>query len=104
LAFGPWLILVHQRIDVHNGNFITKFGSSGKEPGQFRDSEHLALDKEGDLYVSDRENNRIQEFSTNSRGHNTTIHVYQGVTEKEIDDTIFKANLWNKRIAKNWLV
>jgi hypothetical protein len=28
---------------------------------------------------------------TNSRGYNTTIHVYQGVTEKEIDDTIFKA-------------
>jgi hypothetical protein len=43
-------------------------------------------------------------IETNSRGHNTTIHVYQGVTEKEIDDTIFKANLWNKRIAKNWLV
>jgi hypothetical protein len=30
-------------------------------------------------------------IETNSRGHNTSIHVYQGVTEKEIDDTIFKA-------------
>jgi hypothetical protein len=28
---------------------------------------------------------------TNSRGYNTSIHVYQGVTEKEIDDIIFKA-------------
>ena len=28
-------------------------------------------------------------IETNSRAHNTSIHVYQGVTEKEIDDTIF---------------
>lgn len=27
----------------------------------------------------------------NSRGYNTSIHFYQGVSEKEIDDTIFKA-------------
>ncbi|CAN5501331.1 hypothetical protein BH18THE1_BH18THE1_09200 [soil metagenome] len=47
------------------GNFITKFGSYGKEPGQFRDPEHLALDNEGDVYVSDRENNDIQVFSPN---------------------------------------
>jgi hypothetical protein len=30
-------------------------------------------------------------IETNSRGYNTSIHVYQGVTKKEIDDTIFKA-------------
>jgi hypothetical protein len=30
-------------------------------------------------------------IETNSRGYNTSIHVYQGVNEKEIDDTIFKA-------------
>jgi hypothetical protein len=30
-------------------------------------------------------------IETDSRGYNTSIHVYQGVTEKEIDDTIFKA-------------
>jgi hypothetical protein len=30
-------------------------------------------------------------IETNSRGYNTSIHVYQGVSEKEIDDTIFKA-------------
>jgi hypothetical protein len=30
-------------------------------------------------------------FVINSRGYNTSIHIYQGVTEKEIDDTIFKA-------------
>lgn len=46
-----------------NGNYITKFGSKGTEPGQFRDPEHLALDNEGNVYVSDRKNNDIQVFS-----------------------------------------
>jgi hypothetical protein len=30
-------------------------------------------------------------IETNSRGYNTSIRVYQGVNEKEIDDTILKA-------------
>ena len=30
-------------------------------------------------------------IETNSRGHNTTVHVYQGVTLDEIDDTANKA-------------
>ena len=47
------------------GHFITKFGSYGKEPGQFRDPEHLALDNEGNVYVSDRKNDDIQIFSPN---------------------------------------
>ena len=45
------------------GNFITKFGSDGTEPGEFRDPEHLAIDNEGNVYVSDRKNNDIQVFS-----------------------------------------
>lgn len=46
-----------------NGSFITKFGSYGTEPGQFRDPEHLAIDNNGNVYVSDRKNNNIQVFS-----------------------------------------
>lgn len=47
----------------NNGDFITKFGSYGTELGQFRDPEHLALDNNGNVYVSDRKNNDIQVFS-----------------------------------------
>jgi tripartite motif-containing protein 71 len=48
----------------NNGNFITKFGSTGRGPGQFQDPEHLAVDQEGNVYVSDRKNNDIQVFSS----------------------------------------
>jgi len=30
-------------------------------------------------------------IETNSRGHNTTVHVYEGVALQEIDDTVEKA-------------
>lgn len=45
------------------GNFITKFGSVGNGPGQFRDPEHLAVDNDGNVYVSDRKNDEIEKFS-----------------------------------------
>jgi DNA-binding beta-propeller fold protein YncE len=45
-----------------NGNFITKWGSYGEDDGQFRVPEHLALDSEGRVYVSDRKNENIQVF------------------------------------------
>jgi tripartite motif-containing protein 71 len=44
------------------GNFITKWGSYGEDDGQFRVPEHLAVDSEGHVYVSDRKNENIQVF------------------------------------------
>jgi len=45
--------------------------------------------------LSDIKNNFESKCSikieTNSKGHNTTIHFYQGVTIQEIDDTVEKA-------------
>jgi tripartite motif-containing protein 71 len=40
------------------GKFITKWG----DKGEFMDPEHLAIDSEGNVYVSDRVNNNIQVF------------------------------------------
>ena len=42
-------------------------------------------------------------IETNSRGHNTTVHVYESVTFQKIDDTIEKAiyaqtNIQNKLV------
>jgi DNA-binding beta-propeller fold protein YncE len=50
-----------QKFDT-NGNFITKWGSYGTDDGQFIDPEHLAVDSEGFVYVSDRARNDIQVF------------------------------------------
>jgi DNA-binding beta-propeller fold protein YncE len=40
----------------------TKFGSSSLGDGQFTDPEHLAIDLDGNEYVTDRKNNNIQVF------------------------------------------
>lgn len=47
----------------NEGNFVAKWGNVfGKEDGQFQDPEHLAVDSEGNVYVSDRKRDDIQKF------------------------------------------
>jgi len=46
------------------GNFITKWGDGfGKEDCQFQDPEHLVVDSEGNVYISDRKRDDIQKFA-----------------------------------------
>ena len=48
----------------NEGKFITKFGGTfGKEDGMFQDPEHLAVDSEGNVYISDRKRDDIQKFA-----------------------------------------
>lgn len=47
-----------------NGTFITKFGFLGKRDGQFTDTEYLALDSDGNIYVSDGKGNTITVFKS----------------------------------------
>lgn len=47
----------------NNGNFLTKLDFNGSGVGQFEDPEHLALDTDGDVYVSDRKNDKILVYS-----------------------------------------
>jgi len=44
------------------GKFITSWGGKGKEPGKFEVAHGLAIDAKGLLWVTDRENQRIQIF------------------------------------------
>ncbi len=44
------------------GEFLSEFGGFGSQPGRFRVPSYLALGADGLIYVSDRENNRIQSF------------------------------------------
>ncbi|GBD32557.1 MAG: hypothetical protein KatS3mg081_2488 [Gemmatimonadales bacterium] len=45
-----------------DGTYLKEWGSTGCEPGQFRDPHALAMDSQGRLFVADRGNNRIQIF------------------------------------------
>jgi hypothetical protein len=45
-----------------SGNFITKFDSLGVGDGQFTDPEHLTIDSDGNVYVSNRASNTITVF------------------------------------------
>jgi len=48
-----------------DGHFIAKFGSKGYKDGQFLYPEDVAVDPEGNVYVMDSGNFRIQKFSPN---------------------------------------
>jgi len=47
-----------------NGNFLTKWGSSGSGVGQFNGASYIAVDNNGAVYVSDTGNKRIQTFGS----------------------------------------
>ena len=48
-----------------DGNFITKWGSSGTGDGQFDNVVSVAVDLQGSVYVVDLDNHRIQKFDSN---------------------------------------
>ncbi|MBZ5580254.1 MAG: peptidyl-alpha-hydroxyglycine alpha-amidating lyase family protein [Acidobacteriia bacterium] len=45
-----------------NGNFLKTWGGKGTEPGKFEVAHGIAIDAKGLLWVTDRENQRIQVF------------------------------------------
>ena len=49
------------------GKFIKQWGSSGTGPGEFGMPHCLAMDSKGNLYVGDRDNNRIQVFTQDGK-------------------------------------
>jgi DNA-binding beta-propeller fold protein YncE len=59
----------------NNGKFIIKFGNFGKGDGQFLDPEHLAVDSEGSVYISDRKRDDIQKFSPIGETSNNNVKM-----------------------------
>ena len=49
------------------GKFLAQWGGHGKEPGKFEVAHSIALDAQGQLWVADRENQRIQVFDTSGK-------------------------------------
>jgi DNA-binding beta-propeller fold protein YncE len=50
-----------------NGKLLLSWGESGTDPGQFNIVHNIATDKDGWVYVADRENHRIQVFDPNGK-------------------------------------
>ncbi|MGC2383254.1 MAG: 6-bladed beta-propeller, partial [Nitrososphaeraceae archaeon] len=48
-----------------NGNFITKWGSTGTGDGQFQSPIGISEDPSGNIYVVDFGNDRVQKFDSN---------------------------------------
>ena len=46
-----------------DGKFLAQWGGKGNEPGKFQVAHGLAIDPQGNLWVADRENQRIQVFT-----------------------------------------
>jgi len=52
---------------TYDGKFVATWGKPGAGPGEFNTVHSIAVDSEGIVYVSDRENNRIQIFDPNGK-------------------------------------
>ena len=57
------------------GNFVTTWGTPGSGPGEFDLVHSVAVDSQGRVYASDRENNRIQIFDENGELLNMWTHL-----------------------------
>jgi len=49
------------------GNYLFDWGKKGTGPGEFNIPHSISLDSHGNVYVADRENNRIQKFDGNGK-------------------------------------
>ncbi|MBI3681687.1 MAG: SMP-30/gluconolactonase/LRE family protein [Acidobacteria bacterium] len=50
-----------------DGKYVNAWGKKGSGPGEFNTPHSIAVDSKGTVYVSDRENNRIQIFDANGK-------------------------------------
>lgn len=83
-------------------------GSVGVGDGQFTSPHNVAVDAEGDLYVADSNNHRIQKFDPN--GNFVTQWGGQGTAEGQFNEpwgiavdkqgNVYVADTWNHRIEK----
>ncbi len=68
-----------------DGNYLTEWGSTGGDHGEFMDPHALAMDSRGRLFVADRANNRIQLF-TQEGEHLATWTQFSRISGLFMDD------------------
>lgn len=58
-----------------DGELVMCFGSEGSSPGQFKSPRGIDIDNEGNIYVADAENYRVQKFDTQGK----VLQVYDSL-------------------------
>ncbi len=63
---GRWKTIIERREpdQVATGSYVSAIGSSGSGSGQLKSPTGLAVDGQGNIWVADTENHRIQQFSS----------------------------------------
>src|SRR5260370_9331562 len=56
-----------------SGTYVTQWGAFGTGSGQFDVPGGVAVDGNGEVYVADRNNNRIQKFTSNGRSEERRV-------------------------------
>ena len=106
LMFNPANVRNDRKAAVEPQNILTQGGAPGTDSGYFQAPKDIAADKEGNIYVVDSHNNRIQKFN------NTGAFVLKWGKEgngpgdfKEPcgidigpDGNIYVADTWNGRV------
>jgi hypothetical protein len=102
-----------------DGKFIKQWGSTGAEPGQFNGAKSLAIDAQGNVYVADAGNKRIEVFDSEgtfktqfgnigtpltmcmTRGATQYLYVSHAGDEDGMEDAaIYKVQLDGKVVGK----
>jgi len=52
---------------TREGNLVKYWGDRGARPGQFNTPHSIVIDRNANLYVADRQNNRVQVFDTDGK-------------------------------------
>jgi DNA-binding beta-propeller fold protein YncE len=79
-----------------NGKLLFSWGESGTNPGQFNIAHNIATDKDGWVYVADRENHRIQVFDAKGRFETQWVNMARPCglyIDQAADQTVYVGEL-----------
>ena len=111
MSGNPFNRCTHVAIDPRNGDFYVSdgygnarvhkyspegklhfsWGESGTDPGQFNIAHNIATDKDGWVYVADRENHRIQVFDANGKFETQWVNMARpsGLYIDQVSETTY---------------
>jgi DNA-binding beta-propeller fold protein YncE len=84
-----------------DGQFVKTWGSRGTSPGQFDTPHSITVDREGRVYVADRENYRLQVFTADGEFLQQWTHVGSPCgLYMTPDQTLYMCDGYNSRVLK----